>query len=118
VARTVAGVTAVEELTGRLRADLTAAMRRRDQPAVRALRTLLGAVANAEAPPIDDAPLEVHGALVQHERRDIGADELRAIVAQQIADRVDTIATYRANGRDDAADELQREVDVLTICIR
>jgi len=35
-------------------------------------------------------------------------------VAEQIADRADTIATYRANGRDDAADELQREVDVLT----
>jgi uncharacterized protein YqeY len=43
----------------------------------------------------------------------VSADELSAIVAHQIADRLDTIATYRANDRADAADELQREVDVL-----
>lgn len=102
-----------EELTARLRADLTAAMRRRDQPAVRAIRTLMAAVANAEAPPIDAAPLEVRGELRQHARRELTAEDLAAIVAEQIADRTDTIATYRANGRDDAADELQREIDVL-----
>jgi uncharacterized protein YqeY len=107
-------VSAAEELTGRLRADLTAAMRRRDQPAIRALRTLMGAVANAEAPPIAVAPTEVHGRLDQHERLTLGDVDLAAIVAEQIAERADTIATYRANGRDGAADELQREVDVLT----
>ncbi len=106
-------MSAVDELTGRLRADLTAAMRRRDQPSIRALRTLMGAVANAEAPPIDAAPLEVHGRLEQHERLTLGDVDLAAIVARQIDDRQDTIATYRANGRDDAADQLQLEVDVL-----
>ena len=112
--RTVAGMSATEELTGRLRADLTAAMRRRDQPAVRAIRTLMSAVSNAEAPPIDDAPREVHGELRQHARRQLGDGDLATIVAAQIADRRDTIATYRANDRADAADELQREVDVLS----
>jgi uncharacterized protein YqeY len=73
----------------------------------------MAAVANAEAPPIDDAPLEVHGRLAQHDRRALTADDLTAVVDQQIADRLDTIGTYRAHGRDDAADELQREVDVL-----
>ena len=73
----------------------------------------MGALANAEAPPIDAAPLEVRGELVQHARRELDDADIAAIVADQIADRADTIATYRANGRDDAADELQREVDVL-----
>jgi len=106
-------VTAVDDLTARLRADLTAAMRRRDQPALRAIRTLMAAVSNAEAPPIDAAPLEVRGELVEHERRTLTATDLTAIVAHQIADREDTIATYRANGRDDAADELHQEIDAL-----
>jgi len=106
-------VTAVDDLNTRLRADLTAAMRRRDQPAVRAVRTLMAAVSNAEAPQIDAAPLEVRGELLQHERRELAADELVAIVAFQIADRESAIATYRANGRDDPADELQQEVDAL-----
>ena len=106
-------MSAAEAFTNRLRADLTAAMRRRDQSAVRALRTLMAAVSNAEAPPIDTAPLEVYGDLHEHVRCELGADGLATIVAGQIADRADTIATYRAHGRDDAADELQREVDVL-----
>ena len=73
----------------------------------------MAAVSNAEAPPIDAAPLEVHGELVEHQRRSLTAADLAAIVAHQIADRDDTIATYRANGRDDAADELQQEIDTL-----
>lgn len=103
----------VEALNARLRDGLKAAMRDRDQPALRAVRTLMGAIANAEAPSIDEAPREVHGSLVEHERLELTTADLAAIVAHQIADRADTIATYRANGRDDAADELQREVDVL-----
>ena len=102
-----------EALTTRLRADLTTALRGRDQPAVRAIRTLMSAVANAEAPSIDDAPLEVRGELVEHARRELTDADVASIVAHQIADRTATIATYRANGRDDAADELQREIDVL-----
>jgi uncharacterized protein YqeY len=106
-------MTLVEQVNDRLRAELTAAMRRRDQVAVCALRTLLAAVANAEAPPIENAPREVHGRLAEHDRRALTAEDLAAVVDQLIADRLDTIGTYRANGRDDAADELQREVDVL-----
>ncbi len=106
-------MSAVDHLTTRLRSDLSTAMRARDQPAVRAIRTLLAAVANAEAPSIDDAPREVRGELVEHQRRLLTAADLVAIVDHQMADRADTIATYRAHGRDDAADELQREVDVL-----
>ena len=108
-----AAVSTAEALTTRLRADLTTALRRRDQPAVRAIRTLMSAVANAEAPSIDDAPPEVRGELVEHARRELTDADVASIVAHQIADREDTIATYRANGRDDAADELHQEIDAL-----
>ncbi|WP_278255357.1 GatB/YqeY domain-containing protein [Nocardioides convexus] len=45
----------------RLRADLTAAMRRRDRAAVSTLRSVLATIANAEAVPVADTPAATEG---------------------------------------------------------
>ena len=80
------------DLTARLRAGLTAAMRARDRTAVRALRTALAAVANAEAQPVaDPAPASlladgpIAGAVAglgaaEVARRELSEDDVRQIV--------------------------------------
>jgi len=104
----------------RVRADLHAAMARRDTPTVRTLRTLLAAFANAEAPPAaqgsEDAGLPtppVVGRLVEHPRLVLGDEERRAIVRHEIADRRDTAAQYVQAGRPDAADDLHAQIRLL-----
>ena len=96
-----------------MQSALKDAMRARDRIATTALRTALAAIANAEAPPIDSAPLEVRGELVQHERAVLTADDVAAIVRHQITDREATIAQYLEHGRTAEADVLRAEADVL-----
>ncbi|MCU1503455.1 MAG: hypothetical protein JWM12_2809 [Ilumatobacteraceae bacterium] len=90
-----------------MRADLTTAMKARDGDAVRTLRTALAAIANAEAPPVESAPRDVVGRLVEHHRIDLTDDDVEAVLRAQTADRADTAATYRANARDVEADALE-----------
>jgi uncharacterized protein YqeY len=103
----------VDEVVAGMRAALRDAMRARDAAAVTALRTALGAIANAEAPPIGSAPLEVRGELVQHDRVALDLADVRRILAEQIADREDTIRQIAAHGRDAEVAVLQAEADVL-----
>jgi uncharacterized protein len=104
-------------LTDRMRAGLRDAMRARDEVAVRTLRTALGAIANAEAPPIDSVPAPrtepVVGQLVEHPRLVLSDDEVTEVLRGEIADRHDTIAQYRRAGRDAPAAELEGQIAVL-----
>jgi uncharacterized protein YqeY len=97
----------------RLRADLMTAMKARDTATVTALRTVLAAISNAEAPPIDSAPSEVAGRLVEHRRIELTDGDIDGLLRAQIADRADTIATYRVNGRLADADVLHHEITVI-----
>ena len=105
------------QLPDRLRAGLRQAMVDGDTVAVRTLRTALGALANAEAVPLDQVPREglepVVGQLVDHPRRELSEIQCEAILREEIADRQDTIRLYLRAGRHEPADQLQREVDVL-----
>jgi uncharacterized protein YqeY len=101
-----------------MRADLEVAMRARDQVAVRALRTAVAAIANAEAPPASvdtrsSADEPVVGALVEHARLELGPEDVARVLAHEIADREDTIAQFDAHGRGDEAAELRAELAVL-----
>lgn len=78
-------------LTERLRADLTAALRRRDRPTVSTLRSVLATIANAEAVPADEVTVgdegPVAGAVTglgaaEAPRRDLSEDDVRALVAR------------------------------------
>jgi uncharacterized protein YqeY len=110
-----------------MRRDLTAALKARDRVAVSALRSALAAIDNAEAVPAPDARMSssehVAGAAVgvgsaEAARRELTPDDLHAIVAAEVAERVDAATGYARSGRQDAADRLRAEADVLRRYLR
>lgn len=112
-----------DDLIGRLRSALTPAMRARDGAAVVAIRSALAAVANAEAVPTT-APSGTSLAIgpetaapgagsAEAPRRDLGADEIRAIVAHEVQERRDAADEYERHGRTEQAEQLRTEAAVL-----
>lgn len=101
-------------LRERLRADLTAAMKRRDRPAVTVIRTLLGAIANSEAVAVPDGPYDpAVGLGGDVSRRDLAEADLVAIVAAEIERHRIGAGAAEAAGRDERAAQLRTELDVL-----
>jgi uncharacterized protein len=101
-------------LPDRLRADLKAAMRARDQASVRALRSVLAAFANAEAPPLDgEGPSESYGALVEHERLVLTDEDHRRLLEAEIAERRVAAAEYDGIDRPDEAAAVRAEIAAL-----
>jgi uncharacterized protein YqeY len=105
-------------LTDRMRRDLKVAMRARDQVRVRALRTAMGAIANAEAPSIDTDPRTTSdepdvGRLVEHRRLELTDDDLHRILRAEIADRHDTAEQFDAHDRADEAAVVRAEAAVI-----
>jgi uncharacterized protein len=110
-------MTALEQ---RLRAELRTAMRDRDAVAVSALRSTLGALANATAVPgvplSGGADQHVAGSVVgvgaaEAPRRELTDADAVAIVRAEIAERHAAAAQYGASA---AADRLRAEAAVLT----
>jgi uncharacterized protein YqeY len=109
----------------RLRDDLTAALRARDKDAVRVLRTVLSAIANAEAQPnVDETPLSLRSegaiagavqglAAADIARRDLDDAELTAIVAGERDERLAAADDLAARGATAAADGLRAEAAML-----
>ncbi|RBY85407.1 hypothetical protein [Blastococcus sp. TF02A-26] len=114
---------AAGELRARLRAGLVAAMKARQPETVSALRTAIAAIDNAEAVEVPEgAPVagseHVAGARVgvgaaEAQRRTLSLDEVRALLAQQVDERVTEAERWEGHGRDDAAGRLRREADAL-----
>lgn len=92
-------------------------MRARDQAAVRALRSVLAAIANAEAPPIEvggaAGAIEEAAAASEHGRLELTDDDHRRILATEIAEREAAAADYDAVGQSEAAAEVRAEVAAL-----
>jgi uncharacterized protein YqeY len=89
----------VAELKERLRADLTAAMRARDQVRMRTLRMALASIATEE----------VAGAAA----RELSDDEVVTILAREAKKRREAADAFRAAGRRDQAEAERAEGDVL-----
>jgi uncharacterized protein YqeY len=111
-------------LRDRLRRALADAIRSRDPVVVAALRSALGAIDNAEAPDLSQAP----GPGVSHPRlagtvAGLGAGEvdrrrlteanIEDIVRTEIADRAAAARDYHRAGRADRAERLRREAEIL-----
>lgn len=92
----------MSDLTARLRDDLGAALRQRDLPKVKVLRSVLSSIANAEAVPVADSGREIGdgpiaGAVAglgaaETERRVLTDDDVRAIIAAERDELLDTAA--------------------------
>lgn len=108
----------------RLRDDLKRAIKAQDQLAVRALRTALGAIDNAEA--VGTASERISIMQSEHvagaaagaysadvPRRELSEAEVALIVRQQVEDRRRAAAQYEQLGRAEESDRLAREAELL-----
>lgn len=88
-----------------LRADLRAALLRRDSATVRALRMLIAAIDNAQAVPLDDALVVGARSSIDSEcpRKSLRPAELTEVLQSEIRNRLNEAATLKAIGQIDAA---------------
>ena len=86
-------------LADRLRDDLTAAMKRRDELATSALRMAIAAIKEA--------------AVSGKEARELDDDEVLKVLTKQVKKREESAEAFRAAGRTDRADRELAERDVL-----
>jgi uncharacterized protein len=113
----------VSALPSRLRADLTDAMRVHDRDTIPLLRTVLAAIANAEAQPVTDAPsvppssrhiagaaAGLHAAEIP--RRELDDQGVRAVVAAERDERL-RAAEHVEGIEAEAARALRNEVRLL-----
>jgi uncharacterized protein YqeY len=103
------------QLKQRLRADLKAAMQARATAEVRLLRTLIAAVDNAEAMPIEDFEewIRRREAVGEVSRRDLDAAGLDAVLAAETESRLAAAGDYERNGRPEDAARLRAEADLI-----
>lgn len=92
----------------RMQIDLKDAMRSRDALRVDVLRRALSLIGNAEAVDAADHPGQTEVA-----RKDLTADDVRAVLAAEHADLLQNADLVRSHGWDDAADELAARAEIL-----
>jgi uncharacterized protein YqeY len=97
----------------RLKSDLRLAMAGRDTTAVRTIRTLISALDNAGAVPIDQVPEPVVGRHGDVPRRALDEASVRAILEAEAEERRSAIAEYEDLGLEDAAGTLRAEMEVV-----
>ena len=106
----------------RLRSDLSVAIKARDTVAIAALRCALAVIENAEAVEVLAAPHvsgsqyvagAVSGQAAEVERRELTGTDERELVQSQVDQRTIAAKEYEKLGRQDAADRLRAEADVL-----
>lgn len=95
-----------------LRSAVRDAMRAGDRRAIAALRAGLSAIDQAEAVAPDGHEPTI-GALGEVPRRRLTADDVRRALLAEADERRTAIDTLRAVGRDEAADDVARELEVL-----
>ena len=112
-----------------LRDDLKAALKARDRVAITALRSALAAIDNAEAFPADHPLDSVAGSVTGNEhvagsasglgaaeaqRRHLTEADLRSIVKKEVRERSVAAQEYEQLGRNDLAERLRAEAEVLS----
>jgi len=109
-------------ISTRLRGDLTAALKARNSETVAALRSALAALDNAGAVAVTASHVEgtehIAGATAgvgstDIARRELNADDVRAILRSLIEELSRAAGEYARIGRDDIAERLRSEAEVL-----
>jgi uncharacterized protein YqeY len=95
-------------LQRRLKADLSAALKTRDAQLVAVIRTLMAAIANAEAVELDPSqPKEVQG-WAEAPRRRLTGEDLSGIMGREAADLRAAAVEYEQHGQAQEAGRLRR----------
>jgi uncharacterized protein YqeY len=106
-------------LRARLQADLSAALKARDRSRTSVLRTLLAALANAEAVPVDQTATgsiaaSSPGALsTEVARRELSPADEAGVLRREHRELVDAAAELVDAGRADAAEPLQAQAAIV-----
>ena len=102
-------------LKERLRADLKAAMRERKSAEVGVLRTLIAALDNAEAVPVDglEERLRMRQDIGEVARRELDGAALNDVLAKERETRLAAALDYARHGRDDDAARLRQEAELI-----
>jgi uncharacterized protein YqeY len=102
-------------LKDRLRADLKTAMRERNTGEVAVIRTLIAAIDNAEAVPVDglEERLRQREDIGEVARREMDAAALDAVLAREIESRLAAADDYERHGRGDDAARLREEAELI-----
>lgn len=88
----------------RLRADLLAAMKAKDETRIKVLRSTLAALGNAEAVDASTVP----AGQTEVARRELTGDDVRSVIEAERAELEAAAAELAANGRTDEAEALRR----------
>lgn len=112
----------VNEWKAALRTSLKEAMRARSAQAAAVLRETLAAIDNAEAADLSVAPAAVDGAFAgsagglgsgEVARLALTPEAVQAVIDREIQERRDTVALYEKLGKQDEANAVKAQVDVL-----
>jgi uncharacterized protein len=120
-------MTSADEWRAALRPRLVAAMKVRDKMGMAALRSLLGAIDNAEAADTESAPAVEAGVIAggvvglgagEVARRQLSPADLVALCHHEVTDRRTAAEEYRGIRQLDAAAVLDAEADVIEAVLR
>lgn len=111
------------DLRGRLEAAARQALRERDRDRLRVLRTALGAIANAEAVPVDVAGASARQAAprlgaTEAPRRELGELEVAALVEREAEECDRAAASYDRLGDAARATDLRADAQLLRDLLR
>ncbi|MFY2559755.1 hypothetical protein ACN469_19120 [Corallococcus terminator] len=112
----------VAEWKTRLRAELKEALRTRNAPASAVLREVMAALDNAEAPDVSTAPPSTEGTFAgsagglgsgEVARLALTPEAVNAVIEREVQERRDAVALYVSLGKNDEANALRAQLDVL-----
>ena len=106
----------MSEIREQMKVDLRQAMKARDTERVTTLRSVLGAIDNAEAVPITAVSASVEPVVGKSNdvpRKLLSTEDIRQIVAHEIAERQHAGQTYAALGQSAEAERLQTAAALL-----
>jgi len=106
----------MSEIREQMKTDLRNAMKARDNERVTTLRSVLGAIDNAEAVPIAATPFPVEPVPDQRTevpRKVLTGDDIRQIIEREVAERQHASQTYAQVAQQAAAERLQRAAKLL-----
>jgi len=104
------------QIREQMKADLVQAMKARESLTVATLRSVLGAIDNAEAVPVTEPTLPVEpviGKSNEVPRKLLSANDIRQILVRERNERQAASLEYAGLGQEAAAERLRREAAII-----
>ena len=96
-----------------LQSELIMAMKSQDRATTTVLRSVLGAIANAEAVAVPQATANPVIGYADVPRKELSPQQVKLVVLDEVAKRMNSIAYYGSAGRHEEAGALGKEVAIL-----